>query len=158
MTQAEHHHCPTEQEKSRWGERSHLSRVAMQMREKEEEEKETAANAEMSNKKWGAAKERESQYNKPSSHPHVEWGACRSRKGRDVWNEAKGFFPKCLLNCSSLFPSTIINNWKLMLIGNKPNFVKFPTPEFLVYFLVFVQWQSYKLEIEAHDSSKANYF
>lgn len=45
-----------------------------------------------------------------------------------------------------------------MLIGNKPNYVKFPTPEFLVYFLVFVQWQSYKLEIEAHDSSKANYF
>lgn len=36
-----------------------------------------------------------------------------------------------------------------MLIGNKLNFVKFP--DWRVF--IFVQWQSYKLEIEAHDSS-----
>lgn len=45
-----------------------------------------------------------------------------------------------------------------MLIGNKLNFVKFPTWEVLICFIFFVQWQSYKLEIEACDSSKANYF
>lgn len=68
VTQAEHHHCRKDQEKSRWGERSHLSRVAVQMREKDEEKEKTAPNAEMPNMKW-AEKEREYKFINPHSIP-----------------------------------------------------------------------------------------
>lgn len=88
--------------------------------------------------------------------PHVEWGGYRPRKGRDVCNEAKGYFPKCLSSSSSLFLNTVINNWKLLLISNKLNFVKFPDSRVLGF--LFVQWQAYKLEIGTCDWSKADYF